>query len=264
LIEGLNNTVEGYPLGSYFGLQYAGRLQTQAQVDAYNAAYAPSGSTNNINLPVPTALANPAGQMSGLRPGDNMYKDVNGDGKLSIGTSTKNPGDLIYLGTPTPRLTFGLNLGLQWKGFDFYAIIQGVGKRTVYRTDNWQRPFQSIFQGQTNAWVGNVWSPSNPNAYFPNLHSAQNNGINTYNYQLSSWSVENGAYARLKNLVIGYTLPGSLVKGISKVRIYASGSDLLTVDHIHDGWDPEATTTVSGNERYPFYKLITVGANVTF
>jgi len=264
LIEGLNNTVEGYPLGSYFGLQYAGRLQTQAQVDAYNAAYAPSGSTNNISLPVPNVLANPAGQVSGLRPGDNMYKDVNGDGKLSVGSSTKNPGDLVYLGTPTPRLTFGLNLGLQWRGFDFYAIIQGVGKRTVYRTDNWQRPFQSIFQGQTNAWVGNVWSPSNPNAYFPNLHSAQNNGINTYNYQLSSWSVENGAYARLKNLVVGYTLPSSLVKGISRLRIYVSGSDLLTIDHIHDGWDPEATTTVSGNERYPFYKLYTVGANVTF
>jgi TonB-linked SusC/RagA family outer membrane protein len=262
--EGFNGTVEGYPLNSYFGLQYAGRLQTQAQVDAYNAKYAPTGSTNNINLPVPTPLANPAGQVSGLRPGDNSYKDVNGDGKLGIGTNTSNPGDLVYLGSNDPRYSFGLNLGLQWKGFDFYSIFQGVGKRTIYRTDNWERPFQSIYQGQTNAWVGNVWSPSTPNAYFPNLHSAQNNGINAYNYQASSWSVENGAYVRLKNLVIGYTLPQNVVKGLSKIRVYVSGSDLFELDHIHDGWDPEATRTISGNERYPFYRLVTVGANVTF
>lgn len=264
LSSGFNSTVEGYPLNSIFGLQYGGRLQTQAQVDAYNAKYAPTGSTNNINMPVPAALLNPAGQVSGLRPGDNSYKDANGDGKLSIGTSTSNPGDLVYLGTNDPRYSFGLNFGLQWKGFDFYSIFQGVGKRAIYRTDNWERPYQSIFQGQTSAYVGNVWSPSDPNAYFPNLHSALNNGINTYNYQASSWSVQNGAYVRLKNLVIGYTLPQNMVKSISKIRVYVSGSDLFELDHIHDGWDPESTRTISGNERYPFYRLVTLGANVTF
>jgi len=267
LFSGMNSTVEGYPLNSVFGLEYAGRLQNQAQVDAYNAKYAPAGSTNNIGLPVPTPLANPAGQMSGLRPGDNMYKDVNGDGKLSIGTSTSNPGDLVYLGTNDPRYSFGLNLGLQWKGFDFFAIIQGVGKRTILRSGNWRIPYTTIFQGQTDAYVGNTWSPSDPNAYYPNLHSAQNNGINAYNYQPSSWSVQNGAYARLKNLVIGYTLPQSLmnrIKGVSKIRVFVSGSDLAEVDGIHDGWDPEATYTVNGNEKFPFYRLITVGANVSF
>jgi len=267
LSAGFNPTVEGYPLNSYFGLKYDGRLQTQAQVDAYNAKYAPAGSTNNIGLPVPSPLANPAGQVSGLRPGDNTFKDVNGDGKLSIGTSTTNPGDLVYLGSNDPRYSFGLNLGLQWNGFDFYTIFQGVAKRTIFRSGNMRVPYKSIYQGQSDAYVGNTWSPSTPDAYFPNLHSAQNNGINTYNYQISSWSVENGAYIRLKNLVVGYTLPKKWLEksgAIKGLRIYFSGSDLWELTKIHDGWDPEVTRTVAGNERFPFYRYVTLGANVTF
>jgi hypothetical protein len=265
--NGYNSTVEGYALGSYFGLEYAGRIQTQKQLDAYNSAYAPTASTNNIGLPVPTPLAAPAGQLSGLRPGDNMFKDVNGDGKLSIGTSTKNPGDLVYLGRDDPRYSFGVNLGVQWKGFDFLTIFQGVLKRTIFRTSNWRVPYGTVFQGQSNAWWGKTWTPDNPNAFFPNLHSNNNSSINNYNYQISSWSVENGAYLRLKNLVVGYTLPQSLMsrlKSVQKIRFYFSGSDLWEITHIHDGWDPEATRTVATNERYPFYRYITFGANVTF
>lgn len=267
IAPGYNGNVEGYPLGSYFGLVYAGRIQTQKQLDAYNSAYAPTGSTNNINLPVPTALASPAGQMSGLRPGDNMFRDVNGDGKLSIGTSTQNPGDLVYLGKDDPRYSYGLNLGIQWKGFDFLTIFQGVGKRTIFRTSNWRVPYGTVFQGQSTAWWGQIWSPQNPHAHYPNLHSNNNSIINTYNYQVSSWSIENGAYLRLKNAVIGYTLPQSLIrkmKAIQRIRVYASGSDLLEMTHIHDGWDPESTRTVATTERYPFYRYVTFGANVTF
>ncbi|WP_348084698.1 TonB-dependent receptor [Mucilaginibacter sp.] len=267
---GYNATVEGYPLGSYFGLQYGGRLQTQAEVDAYNTKYAPTGSANNIGLPIPAALANPAGQMSGLRPGDNSYVDVNSDGKLSIGGTTADKGDLVYLGSDNPRYSFGFNIGLQWNGFDFYSIFQGVGKRDILRTGsiaNFSIPFTTINQGQTTSYLGNVWSPENPDAYFPNLHSAQNNGINNYNYQASSWRLQNGAYLRLKNVVLGYTIPKKLIERtriIKGLRVYFSGSDLWEITNIHDGWDPEVTRTVTGNERYPFYRYITVGANVTF
>jgi len=268
---GYNFAVEGYSLNSIFGLKYAGRIQDQKTLDAYNAAYAPTGSTNNIGLPVPFALTSPAGQMSGLRPGDNMFKDVNGDGKLSVGSSTTNPGDLVYLGRDDPRYSYGVNLGFQWKGIDFLTMFQGVGKRTIFRTSNWRVPYATIFQGQSTAWWDNTWTASNTNAYFPNLHSNTNQGaaINGYNYQPSSWSVENGAYLRLKNLVIGYTIPQSLIrniKAIQKLRFYFSGSDLWEITHIHDGWDPEDTRTVSAgsNERYPFYRYLTFGANVTF
>jgi TonB-linked SusC/RagA family outer membrane protein len=267
---GYNQTVEGYPLGSYFGLKYGGKLQSQAQVDAYNNYYAPGGVINTIGLPAATPLANQAGKFTGLRPGDNWFQDVNHDGKLTAGTSNKDLGDYVYLGSDVPRYTFGFNMGAQWKGFDFYAIFQGVGKRTIFRggsANNWRVPFTSIFQMQTNSWVGNVWSPQTPNAYYPNLHSALNNGINNYNYQASSWSVENGAYLRLKNVVLGYTLPKSLMertKTFSSVRIYLAGSDLWELTGIHDGWDPETTRTATGNERYPFYRYLTLGANIVF
>jgi len=266
---GYNATVEGYPLGSYFGLKYGGRFQTQAQVDAYNTAYyAPGGAINTIGIPAATPLTNLPGQNSGLRPGDNYYVDVNGDGKLTTGTSAKDMGDLVYLGSDVPRYTFGLTLGLQWKGFDFTSIFQGVGKRTIFRANgsanNWRTPFTALGQAQTTQWVNNTWTPENTNAFYPNLHT---NGINGYNYQISSWSVENGAYVRLKNLVIGYTLPQELLartKAISRLRFYVSGSDLWEISGIHDGWDPETTRTTAGNERYPFYRYVTIGANITF
>jgi TonB-linked SusC/RagA family outer membrane protein len=271
LASGFNNTVEGYPVGSYFGLRYAGRIQNQKELDAYNAAYAPTGSTNNIGLPIPVALANPAGQLSGLRPGDNMFKDVNGDGKLNRGTSTTNPGDLIYLGRDDPNYVYGMNLGAQWKGFDFQVVFQGVMKRTIWRNGslgNWTIPYTAVNQSQTTAWWGNVWSPEHPDAHFPNLHSnGPAGGINAYNYQASSWSMQDGSYIRLKNLVLGYSLPENLFtrwKSITRLRFYVSGSDLWEATHIHDGWDPEVTRTVNGNERYPFYRYLTFGANVTF
>jgi TonB-linked SusC/RagA family outer membrane protein len=267
---GYNGTVEGYPLGSYFGLKYAGRLQTQAEVDAYNRYYAPGGVTNTIGLPIASPLTNLPGQNSGLRPGDNSFVDVNGDGKLTAGTSNQDLGDFVYLGSDVPRFTFGLNFGLQWKGFDFYSIFQGVGKRTIFRggnANNWRVPYTAVGQNQVDTWLGDTWTPDNPVAFFPNLHSLGNNGINTYNYQASTWSVESGAYVRLKNLVIGYTIPKSILartKALSGVRVYVSGSDLWEISKIHDGWDPEVTRDATGNQRYPFYRYLTLGANITF
>ena len=89
---------------------------------------------------------------------------------------------------------------------------------------------------------------------------------------------ENGAYLRLKNLVVGYTLPGVITQKakIERVRFYFSGNDLWEVSHIRDGWDPEAPRTVNNtgdsnnnnvstfSQRFPFYRYLTFGLNVTF
>jgi TonB-linked SusC/RagA family outer membrane protein len=257
---GINSNVEGYALNSYFGLEYAGRIQTAEQL----AAYRPLATGNNISMPVTTAT------LPGVRLGDNMFRDLNGDGKLTT------PGDLKYLGRDDPRYSFALNLGADWNGFDFSAVFQGVGQRTIFREGNWRVPFGSIFQGQTDFWVGKTWTPTNTDAYYPNLSAGQNaTTYNTYNYQASDWSVQNGAYVRLKNLVVGYTLPQSITQKvkIDRFRIYYSGSDLWEISKIKDGWDPEAPRAagriadpnrVTAVDRYPFYRLHTVGVNVTF
>ncbi|WP_324680709.1 TonB-dependent receptor [Hymenobacter sp. GOD-10R] len=261
---GYNTAVEGSPIGSYFGLEYAGRIQTEEQL----AAYRKLAVGNNIGMPITSYNAdgsvNP--KAPGVRLGDNMFKDLNGDGKLTT-------DDLKYIGRDDPRYSFSFNLGADWKGFDFNAIFQGVGERTIFRTGDWRVPFGSIFQGQTNFWYGNTWTPENTNAYYPNL-SANTNGVNynNYNYYASTWSVQNGAYLRLKNLVAGYTLPQSISKraGLERVRVYYAGSDLWETTKIKDGWDPEASRLVGRDnnnstpfERYPFFRLHTLGVNLT-
>ena len=117
----------------------------------------------------------------------------------------------------------------------------------------------------SNHWVGNIWSPETPENRYPTLTSIGD--INNYNYQCSSWLVNDGSYLRLKNITIGYSLPKSVLdkqKVLSAVRFSITGTDLWEVSHINDGWDPEAASTVSNMSRYPFLRTVTFGANVTF
>lgn len=261
--RGLNGAVEGYPINSYFGLLYAGRIQTQEQLEAYRA-YIPG---NNIGIPSGPATAQANAR---LAPGDNMYNDVNGDGRITF------PDDAVYLGTNDPRLTYSFNGGFIWKGFDFNFIFQGIAKRTIIRDGNWRIPSAVVYQAQNDAFRDNWWTPTRTDANLPRISSTGT--INNYNYYPSNRVAEDGSYLRLKNLVIGYTLPEEVVKRIfvQKVRICFSGNDLWEYSKIRDGWDPEATLTVAntgdGNNnnqstysgRYPFYRYLTMGVNITF
>ena len=246
---GVRSDREGYPLNSVFGLRYCGKIQTEEQLEKYINRYSENSTIGNFNL---------------LRLGDNMYQDVNGDGKLDA-------NDYVYLGTDDPKIQFSFNFGAEWKGFDINFIFQGAGKRTVWRTDNndnadiWKIPQRAVYQNGSNHWVGNVWSLDNPDGRYPSLTNQRD--INNYNYQCSSWSVEDGSYLRLKNVTLGYTMPQNIVdrtKVISNVRFYITGTDLWEVSHIHDGWDPEASRKISNASRYPFLRTWTFGANITF
>lgn len=133
------------------------------------------------------------------------------------------------------------------------------------KNDNWRIPMMSWYNNSTNQSVGNVWSAETPNAHYPTYtHQTQ---INLYNYICSSWSVEDGAYLRLKNVTLGYTFPANVLsktKFISYARIYVSGADLWENSKIKDGWDPEASRKVETFGRYPFTRNLTVGLNLTF
>jgi TonB-linked SusC/RagA family outer membrane protein len=263
-------TIEGYPLGSYFGYVYGGRIQTDKQAEDY-AKLVPGSSIGNM----PSATQ--------MIKGINMFRDVNGDGKLTNAGANQyllgkkdangNPipdGDVVYLGRSDARYVFGLNMGAEWKGFDFSAIFQGVGQRNIFRRSDWSTPFGTIWQGHGNWWVGKTWTPENPDAPLPILTTATNKGFGgyaAYNYQISDWSMQNGAYVRLKNLVVGYTLPQAISQKakIEKLRVYFSGNDLWEITKVEDNWDPEQTAGISGGaQRYPFFRLLTFGVNVTF
>ena len=242
---GYNAALNGYPLNSIFGYRYVGKIQNEEQLQKYKDRYL---THNSIDMP------------SNIRLGDHMYEDVNKDGRLT-------QDDLIYLGSDDPKLSFSFDLGVEWNGFDLSAVFQGVGKRTVYREqDAWKVPFKAIWLNTTNQSVGNVWSPETPDNHFPTY--SYNTNINDYNYIPSTWSADNGSYLRLKNVVLGYTLPKSLLAKMgnvfSNLRIYVSGSDLWEKSYISDGWDPEATRDISDKDRYPFNRTFTVGLNAAF
>ena len=245
-VAGHNGALNGYPLNSIFGYRYIGKIQNEEQLMKYTQRY---GGNNTIDMP-----------SNLLRLGDHMYEDVNKDGRLT-------QDDLVFLGSDDPKLSFSFNFGFEWKGFDFSAIFQGVGKRTIYRgIDAWKVPFKAIWLNTSNQSVGNVWSPETPDNFYPSY--SNNNSINNYNYIASTWSVDNGAYLRLKDIVLGYTLPKSVLNKMgnfmTNLRVYVAGADIWEKTYIHDGWDPEATREISGKDRYPFNRTFTVGINATF
>lgn len=239
---------QGYPLNSYFGLRYCGKIQTEEERQKYLYYYNAGngiGLTNNIRL------------------GDNMFEDVNGDGKL-------DDKDYVYLGSDDPKLSYSINAGIEWKGFDISVVFQGVGRRTVFRggtgNESWRIPMNAVWTASTTQAIGNTWSPEHRDAYYP-TYTLNYTDVRDYNYQCSSWSVENGAYIRLKNVTVGYNFPSAWLtktKVISQLRLYLTGSDIWEHSNMRDGWDPEASRTVKGNGRYPFNRTYTVGINATF
>lgn len=250
IAAGVRSDQEGYPLNSVWGLRYCGKIQTEEQLRKYVDRYAETYSL--------------AGNLSRVRLGDNMYEDVNGDGKLTA-------DDLVYLGTDDPKLQFSVNLGVEWKGIDVSVMLQGAGRRTIWRVDGngnpdiWRIPMRAVYMNGADSWMGDVWSPETPGNRYPTLTNESD--INNYNYQCSSWSVENGAYLRLKNLTVGYTMPEKLMsrtKVPTHVRFYVTGTDICEASHIHDGWDPEGARMMSNASRYPFLRTWTFGANITF
>ncbi len=248
---GVRSDQEGYPLNSVWGLRYTGKIQTKEQLEKYVARY---GKTYAGAL---------GGALSEVRLGDNMFEDVNKDGKI-------DEQDLVYLGTDDPKIQFSFNAGAEWRGFDISVVFQGAAKRTIWRTegndpDPWRIPMSVTWKNSSDMFVGNVWSPENPDGRYPSLTNTKN--INNYNYQCSSWSVQDGSYLRLKNLTFGYTIPENIMKRqkvLSNVRVYVTGTDLWEWSRINDNWDPEASRKISDKARYPFLRTWTVGANVTF
>ena len=247
---GVRSDREGYPLNSVWGYRYCGKIQNEEQLKKYIDRY---NGTSTV-----------AGNISKLRVGDNMFEDVNKDGKLTF-------EDLVYLGSEDPKIQFSFNFGATWKGLDIDFVFQGAGRRTVWRRDGnnnadiWRIPTRTAYMNGSNHFIGNVWSESNPDGYYtPLTHQSE---INNYNYQCSSWSVEDGSYLRLKNVTIGYTLPQNILnrqKVLSGVRVYLTGTDLWETSKIKDGWDPESSGKVSNANRYPFLRSLTVGLHLTF
>lgn len=240
---GRNELAKGYPINSYFGYEFDGIIQNEQQLEEYKARFPNGGVPGSISV------------------GDAMYKDLDGDGILSVsGDGTKGAGDVIYLGDRNPRYSFGFNFTGEYKGFDLSFFLQGVGKRTTFLEGSAKMPFEQSWWESLSYWYGKTWTPDRTDAKYPaiTLQDKRN-----YNYNYSTNTKRNAAYVRLKNLQFGYTLPQNLVSRLKlqKMRLYVSGEDLFEIHKVPGGWDPESDSEVWD---YPFTRNFSVGVNLVF
>lgn len=214
-------------------------------------------------------------------PGDIKFRDLNGDNEINIGKGTlADHGDLTVIGNSLPRYSFGVNLGMSWKGLSFSAFVQGIGHR-----DWWPGTEAGAFWGQYNRpyesipayMMKNVWTPDNPNAYFPRyrgyvaLSGTRELAVTQTRY------LQNAAYVRLKNVSLSWSLPKAWASAMrmSGARIYITGQNILTFTPMHqwarnfdpeviDGADPEVNAGAGNGYAYPMLKSYSAGVNLTF
>ncbi|MDB5021889.1 MAG: TonB-dependent receptor [Pedobacter sp.] len=206
-------------------------------------------------------------------PGDIKYKDLNGDGVISSGATTSGDhGDLKVIGNSQPRYQYGIRLGGNYKEFDFDAFVQGVGKRSYWGIGNMIIP---AYQNADILYANQLdyWTPENTDAFYPNPY-INNNSSTISNFPTSGNNfypqtkyLLNLAYARLKNVTLGYTFGNQWSKkyGVQKFRIYVSGQNLATISNVGVPIDPEMTDGESGftGRSFPFSKLYSFGVNLT-
>lgn len=203
-------------------------------------------------------------------PGDLKFKDINGDGVISYGDRTlDNPGDMKIVGNKSARFPYGIDLSGGWKGFDLRLFMQGIGKRDWYAGGS-NICFWGIYtQPWTNVTKLNMdhWTPENPDAYFPAVRAYIAEDAMSPLVIPNKKYMQNGAYMRMKNITLGYSLPQAFTDkmNVSKLRFFFSGENLFEIMHLKVKLDPESLG--DGNRpqaAYPFQRTYTFGLNLNF
>ena len=232
--DGGTRAENGQPFPFFYGYKTAGVFQNTAEVNAY--------VNSEGNLIQPNAI-----------PGDLRFVDMNGDGQITS-------DDRTNIGNGTPDWTFGLNLGAEYKGFDFNLFLQGVAGVDVF--DATYR--QDMVSGNYPSWMLDRWSGEGTSNRVPRLALGDSK-----NWVCSDLYVQDGSYLRLKNISLGYTLPRSLTQKakISRLRMYVMAENLFTWTK-YWGYDPEigSGSTSLGVDYgvYPQARTWTVGFNLSF
>lgn len=226
---------EGHPINQYFGLVCDGFV-TQADIDGGN-------------LPVST--------FGTVKAGDLKYRDMNKDGFI-------DERDETFIGySDIPENTFALTLGANYKGWGFSVMFQGVDH--VSRYYDAEAMFAFVGGGKVKEHHLDRWNPAVSEAEnlarakYPLLHY---DSYGDHNQRGNSFFLKNGAFVRLKNIELSYTLPQNWIKvvGMSDCRLYVNANNLITWDHLDDLTDPES----NGSNRYPIMKTVNFGVNIKF
>ena len=231
-------TEVGRPIGYYRGYVVDGIYQTDDEV--------------NKTLQ-PNAVA-----------GDFRFKDINGDNLLS-------DLDKVELGTPWPDIMYGMNLDVTYKGFDLNVMLQGVAGNEIFHSNKFSTYPMKYFGGSgvvnSAIEVLDRWTPGSGKNTIPQLKYVDANG----NYaNASSFYIEKGDYLRIRNVVLGYSLPSTLLErtnAFKRVRLYVSAQNLFTFTS-YSGFDPEVGSTNPiragiDDGIYPMPRTISFGLNLS-
>ncbi|WP_460551729.1 SusC/RagA family TonB-linked outer membrane protein [Ferruginibacter profundus] len=236
----ITNTAVGHPIQAFYGWVTEGIFQNAGDI------------------------AKHAKQNAGTAPGDIMFKDLNGDGVIDL-------NDRQFLGSFIPKVTYAFNLGGNYKNFDASLFFQGVQGNKVFNatrviTEGMVRFFNAGTQ------VLDAWTPTHTNTNIPRAISSDPNE----NARPSTRFLEDGSFMRLKNIMIGYTVPvkslSTYTKGtVKSLRIYVSGQNILTFTK-YTGYDPEVGNRTPNSSLtngidfavYPQPKSFQAGIQVNF
>ncbi len=234
--------VKGEPFGQMYGYGYEG---TWGSKDAATAA------------------------AYGQLPGDPRYTDLNSDGQID----TK---DLMVIGNALPDYIFGWTNHLNFRNFELTFLIQGTKGNDIFNQARirLENPFEAVSTRMLNRWTPDNQDTDVP-AFIDQL-TRQNAGLTskvsiTGDQRLSRW-VEDGSYIRLKNITLGYDVPGSILRRIrlTKAKVFVTGANVITITR-YTGYDPEVSA-YTGNDAqlgvdlssYPASRSVTFGVNLSF
>ena len=235
-------SVIGTSMGAILGYEAIGLIQTEEQL---------------ANAPTPISGSRE------LRLGDILYRDLNGDGKITTDDATWISNSNI------PEMMFALNFDANYKGFDLSLQFQGAALNDKMLCGTWNngasdntpltKPFYGNYDNAPVYLVEGSWTPDNTDAEYPRLSviGNPNNSI------VSTFWKRNGAYLRLKNITLGYTIPKHIINkaGLQNLRVYVAGSNLFTITDFKY-LDPESPNVVQGY--YPQQKTMSFGVDISF
>lgn len=196
--------------------------------------------------------------------GDIKYKNLR-DGENSINVidtgdnTADNPGDRKIIGNSHARYQYGINGSVSWNGFDFSFLLNGTGKRDAWIGGDITFPMASQYGTSYKHQVGKVWTPENKeNAFYGRIYENAG-GSQGANQRISDKFLYNAAYLRVKNMTLSYTIPQNFMRPIQiqNLKVFVSGENLFTFDHLPKGIDPEILSWT-----YPYSRTISFGINL--
>ena len=242
---------EGYAVGSFYGYHVDGVFQSQAEVDAVNAAAVAKGHSQY--------------QMANTSAGDFKYKDLNDDGFI-------DQNDMTILGNGFPKVNYGLTLNAAYKNWDFVIYSYGVLGQKIY---SYSSMTLSNIYGTDNGTIPNILNSSASEAWTPTNHSNTLSKLSILDFNQnmrgsSAW-VKNGDFLKISNIQVGYNFDKKLLKSLSieSVRIYGSVQNILCISSYNKYGDPEAgqgSVLYTGLDtgRYPNPRIYSFGLNIQF